>query len=112
MRPGYPETVSLGKADVLELPLRVVRHGEGEDTADHAVDQSVVPGAGSEAGGHVGEGQDQEGHQELDQDGDEEETRKVDEADHVDGEFGDDQEDPGDKLEKGAGGHESPKSIT
>ena len=70
--------------------------------------QSVVPGTRPEAGGDVGECEDQQSHAELDQDRHEEETREVDEADDVDGKLGDDQEDPGHQLEEGAGGQKSP----
>ena len=67
-----------------------------------------MPGARPEAGGDVGEGEDQQGHTELDQHRHEEQAGEVDEADHVDGQLGDDQEDPGDKLEECAGGQKSP----
>ena len=70
-----------------------------------------MPCTRSEARGHVGEGQDHQGHVELDQDRDEEETREVDEADHVDGKLGDDEEDPGHQLEECAGGEKSPANI-
>ena len=49
-----------------------------------------MPGARPEARGDVGEGQHQQSHAELNQNRHEEQTREVDEADHVDGELSDD----------------------
>ena len=67
-----------------------------------------MPRTRSEARGHVGEGQDHQGHVELDQDRDEEETREVDEADDIDGQFCDNQQYPCNQLEEGACGQKPP----
>ena len=75
---------------------------------DHAVDEAVMPGGGMEAGRHPGEGEDEEGDQELDEDGDEEETGEVDEADDIDGQFCDNQQYPCNQLEEGACGQKPP----
>ena len=48
-----------------------------------------MPGTRPEAGRDVGEGEDQQGHAELDQHWHEEQTREVDETDHVDGKLRD-----------------------
>ena len=40
------------------------------------------------------------------------EAWEVDEADDIDGKLGDDQENPGDKLQKGAPGQQSPDQLT
>ena len=58
--------------------------------------------------GDVGEGENQEGHTELDDHRYEEQAWEVDEADHVDRKLGDDEEDPGDQLKECAGGKKSP----
>ena len=64
----------------------------------HAVYDPVVPGWGLEARRHVGEGENSTGDQELEHHRNEEQSREVDEGNHIDKEFGGDEEDPGDEL--------------
>ena len=46
--------------------------------------------------------QHQEGYKKLNENWDNKKARKIDEADHINGKFSDDEEYPGNELEKGA----------
>ena len=70
-----------------------------------------MPGTRMEARRDIGPGEDHQCDTKLDDHRNEEETREVDEADHVDGKLGDDEEDPGHQLEECAGGEKSPANI-
>ena len=70
-----------------------------------------MPSTSMETGRHIGPGEDQQSYKELDNHRDEEQAWEVDEADDIDGKLGDDQENPGDKLQKGAPGKQSPDQL-
>ena len=61
-----------------------------------------MPGTGMEAWRYFSKSQHQESYKKLDENRDKEETRKVDEADHINGKLCDDQQYPSNQLQKGA----------
>ena len=70
-----------------------------------------MPGTGMEAWRYFCKSQHQEGYKKLNENWDNKKARKIDEADHINGKFSDDEEYPGNELEKGAWGEQSSAYI-